>query len=200
MPVFIDHRICDREDICDLVKVCPREAIVHNRGEGTISVDHSKCNECLLCLKACPYLAVKLAKDADELGEFERKASRIKLNKSAHLARIYSMKPGRIGRAGLNDSNFKKKVGAKIPTLVSFWGAHSRVIAPLLKGVGKRHGKKLRVANIKVADNPKTRRKYRITTTPTLVLFRSGREIGRLEGIRHRETLRVWLEMKLNAL
>ncbi|NYZ76596.1 4Fe-4S binding protein [Candidatus Micrarchaeota archaeon] len=199
MPVFIDPRICDKQMICDLMKVCPMSAIYQDEKEGNVEIDSTKCNECLLCVKACPYLAVKLAKDTDELGELRVKAGRIKFNRDAHLSRIYGAKPSRIGKAELNDSNFQKKVSSKTPTLVSFWGAHSEVIAPSLKWIGRKYRGKLKVAHIKVAENPESRKKYAITTTPTLILFRSGKQIGRLEGVRHRETLRVWVEMKLKA-
>jgi NAD-dependent dihydropyrimidine dehydrogenase PreA subunit len=195
MPVFIDPRICDKQEICDLIKVCPRDAIQYE--DGAVKVDNTKCTECLLCLKACPYLAVKLAKDMGELGELERESKRAKLDRNAHVERIYGIRPGRMGKVMLSDSNFKRKVSSKTPTLVSFWGAHSGVMAPLLRRVGKKYKGKLKVAHIKVADNPKSRKKYSITTTPTFILFRNGRQIGRLEGVRHKETLRVWVEMKL---
>lgn len=199
MPMFIDPRICDKQMICDLMKVCPVNAIYQDEKEGTVEIDNTKCNECLLCVKACPYLAVKLAKDTGELGEFKVNAGRRKFNKNAHLRKIYGAGPGRIGKAELNDSNFQEKVGSEVPTLVSFWGAHSEVIAHSLKWISEKYRGKLKVAHIKVAENPESRKKYAITTTPTLILFRKGREIGRLEGVRHRETVRVWIEMRLKA-
>jgi thioredoxin-like negative regulator of GroEL/NAD-dependent dihydropyrimidine dehydrogenase PreA subunit len=185
--------------ICDLMRVCPMSAIYQDEKEGTVEIDSTKCNECLLCVKACPYLAVKFAKDMDELGEIKAKSKKGRFNISSHLKRIYGTKPAKIGKADLNDSNFQNKVGSKMPTLVSFWGAHSEVIAPSLKWIGRRYRGKLKVAHIRVAENPKSRKKYAITTTPTLILFRKGKQIGRLEGVRHRETLRVWVEMKLKA-
>jgi thioredoxin 1 len=199
MPVFIDPRICDKQMICDLMKVCPMSAIYQDEKEGTFEIDSTKCNECLLCVKACPYLAVKLAKDTGELGELRVNAGRVKFNRDAHLTEIYGAKPGGIGKAELNDSNFQEKVGSKTPTLVSFWGAHSGVIAPSLKWIEKRYRGKMKVAHIKIAENPESCKKYAITTTPTLILFREGKQIGRLEGVRHRETLRVWVEMRLKA-
>lgn len=197
MPVFIDPRICEKQQICDLMRVCPRNAIYQDR-KGTVEIDNDKCTECMICMKACPYLAVKLAKDEDELGDFIRKSKKTKLNRNTHIARIYGSKPGRMGKTELNDSNFKKKISSKIPTLVNFWGAHSGVIAPFLKNIEKDYRGELKVAYIKVANNPKSRKKYSITSTPTLILFRGRKEIGRLEGIRPKETLKVWLEMKLN--
>jgi NAD-dependent dihydropyrimidine dehydrogenase PreA subunit len=199
MPLFIDPRICDKQEICDLMKVCPRNAIYQDEKEGTIEIDDTKCNECLICVKACPYLAVKLAKDTEELGELVRKSRKIKLSRNAHLKKIYGATPGRIGKAEVNDLNFRRKVSSKTPTLVSFWGAHSGVIAHSLRWIAKKYKGKLKVAHIRIADNPKSRKKYSITTTPTLILFRGGRQIGRLEGVRHRETMRVWVDVKLKT-
>jgi len=196
MPVFVDPRICEKQQICELMKVCPRNAI-YQREKGTVEIDNDKCTECMLCVKACPYLAVKLARDSNELGNLIKKSKRVKLDKNAHIAKIYGSKPGKIGKVGLNDSNFKSKVISKTPTLVSFWGAHSGVTAPFLKSIEKKYKGKIKVAYIKVADSPKARKKYSITSTPTLILFKKGKEIGRLEGIRPKETLRIWLEMKL---
>jgi NAD-dependent dihydropyrimidine dehydrogenase PreA subunit len=196
MPVFVDPRICENQQICELMKVCPRNAIYQDK-KGSIEIDNDKCTECMLCVKACPYLAVKLAKDKDELEDLIRKSKKVKLSRNAHLAKIYGSRPGRMGKTELKDSNFKKKVGSKTPTLVNFWGAHSGVIAPFLKSIEKDYKGRLGVAYIKVADNPKSQKKYSITSTPTLIIFKKGKEIGRLEGIRPKDTLRVWLEMKL---
>ncbi|NYZ79578.1 4Fe-4S binding protein [Candidatus Micrarchaeota archaeon] len=199
MPVFIDPRICDKQIICDLMKVCPMNAIYQDEKEGTVGVDTTKCNECMLCVKACPYLAVRAARDMNELGEFKVRSGTIKFDRDEHLRRIYGDGPGSIGKAELDDSNFQDKVSSKTPTLVSFWGAHSSVIAPSLEWIASKYKGKLNVAHIKVAENPKSRKEYAITTTPTLILFKNGRQIGRLEGIRHRETVRVWIDMKLKA-
>lgn len=198
MPVFIDKRICDKQMICDLMRVCPVDAIYQDE-EGVVEIDEKKCNECMRCVKACPYLAVKLAKDRKELGELKAKAGRGGFDKNAHLKRIYGERPSVIGKADLNDSNFEEVVGSKTPTLVSFWGAHSEVIANSLEWIKRRYKDKLKVAHIKVAENPKSRKKYGIITTPTLILFKGGKEIGRLEGVRHRETVRVWIDMRLKA-
>jgi len=199
MPVFIDPRMCDKQVICDLTKVCPLNAIYQDEKSGAVEIDNTKCNECLLCVKACPYLAVRLAGNMDEVGELVRESKRAKFNMERHLKKIYGTMPGRIGKTDLNDSNFKKRVSSKTPTLVSFWGAHSSVMADSLKWIGRKYKGKLKVAHIKVAENPKTRKGCAITTTPTLILFRKGKEIGRLEGVRHRETVRVWVDMKLKA-
>jgi len=197
MPVFIDPRICDRQEICELVKVCPRDAVKQSKAEGTIKVDNTKCSECLLCLKACPYLAVKLAKDTEELGELERESTHAKFDKDSHIAKMYGTKPGRIGKTILKDSDFKRKVDSATPTLVDFWGAHGAVMAPFLKWVEAKYKGELKVSHIKIVENPESRKRYAITTTPTLILFKKGKQIGRLEGIRPKETLRVWLDMKL---
>lgn len=199
MPVFIDQRICDKQMICDLMRVCPMNAIYQDEKEGTVEIDRTKCNECMRCVKACPYLAVRLAKDMDELGELRAKAGKVKFDKNAHLKRIYGEKPGVIGKTDLNDSNLQEKINSKTPTLVSFWGAHSEVIAPSLEWIEKKYEDKLKVAHIRVAGNPESQNKYEIKITPTLVLFKSGKEIGRLEGVRHRETVRVWIDMRLKA-
>jgi len=197
MPVFVDPRICEKQQICELMRVCPRNAIYQDEKEGTIGIDNDKCTECMLCVKACPYLAVKLASDNDELGNLVKRSKRVKLDKSAHIAKIYGNRPGKIGKVELSDSNFKNKVSSKTPTLVSFWGAHSGVTAPFMKSIEKGYLGKLKVAYIRVADSPKIRKRYSVTSTPTLILFRKGKEIGRLDGIRPKETLMVWLEMKL---
>jgi thioredoxin 1 len=199
MPVFIDPRICDKQMICDLMKVCPTNAISQNEKEGTVEIDTTKCNECMRCVKACPYLAVRAARDMNELGEFKVRSQTIKLNRDEHLKRIYGDEPGNIGRAELDDSNFQDKVSSKTPTLVSFWGAHSSVIASSLEWIARKYRGKLNVAHIKVVENPKSLSEYAITTTPTLILFKNGKQIGRLEGVRHRETVRVWVDMKLKA-
>ena len=86
----------------------------------------------------------------------------------------------------VNDSNFSEEVlNSDIPVLVDFWAewcAPCRAIAPYISEMAEKYNGKIKVAKLNVDDNPDTPSKLRISSIPTLVIFKDGKEVGRLIG------------------
>ena len=86
----------------------------------------------------------------------------------------------------VTDDNFLDEVlSAKIPVLVDFfatWCGACRSLEPTLETIASRHKGKLKVGKLDVEQNRENASTYRIRATPTLIVFKEGKLIERVEG------------------
>lgn len=100
------------------------------------------------------------------------------------------LKPETLGQ--LNDANYqniikpqdlKKKIDSKEETFVYFFSttcSHCQATTPILNPIAKDAGIDLKQLNL--WEYEKDWATYKIEATPTLVVFRDGKEVNRLEG------------------
>jgi thioredoxin 1 len=97
------------------------------------------------------------------------------------------------GTLVLSDVTFEEKVRAsEVPVVVDFWAdgcGPSKMLAPVLARVAAEHKGQLVVAAVNVGDNPDTKARFEITSTPTLIVFRDGQPVKRTVGARPKSTL-----------
>ena len=55
--------------------------------------------------------------------------------------------------------------------------------SPCARGTGERDGRTLRVAKLNVDENPATAARFGVSSIPTLLLLKAGREIDRILGV-----------------
>lgn len=86
----------------------------------------------------------------------------------------------------LSDQEFKAVVlQSEGLVLVDFWApwcGPCRLIAPLMDWAAETYGDRLQVAKMEVDPNPQTVSEYKIEGIPTLILFRDGKVLDRIEG------------------
>lgn len=85
----------------------------------------------------------------------------------------------------LDEKNFDKEINSDKPVLVDFWAewcAPCRAIAPVLEDIDKELVDKIKVAKLNVDENPDIASRYKIFSIPTLVIFKNGKELGRMIG------------------
>lgn len=86
----------------------------------------------------------------------------------------------------LSDQDFSAAVlESEGLVLVDFWApwcGPCRLIAPLMDWAAETYGDRVKVAKMEVDPNPETISQYKIEGIPTLILFRDGEIIDRLEG------------------
>lgn len=95
----------------------------------------------------------------------------------------------------LTEENFKNGVGSGL-TLVDFyadWCGPCRMLTPVLQEVAKDVAGHATIAKIDIDQAQNTATSYQVTSIPTLILFKDGREIGRLVGLRDRETIKEFI-------
>lgn len=72
------------------------------------------------------------------------------------------------------------------PVLVDFyatWCGPCQMMAPILEQAGAHLGDRLQIVKIDTDKYPQLASKYQITALPSLVLFKEGRILQRIEGV-----------------
>ena len=96
----------------------------------------------------------------------------------------------------ISDANFAAEVlEADQPVLVDFtaaWCPPCRVMQPVLDEIAAERDD-LRIVQLDVDAHQRTPAEYGVLSMPTFILFRDGREVGRLVGARPRRRLEAEL-------
>lgn len=84
-------------------------------------------------------------------------------------------------------NNFEELLaGADVPVLVDFyaeWCGPCQMMTPILEQVNALLKPKLRVVKINTDKYPQLATQYQIHALPTLVLFKQGKPVERIEGV-----------------
>lgn len=71
--------------------------------------------------------------------------------------------------------------------LVDFWApwcGPCRMLGPILEQISEEHGDKVTILKLNVDQNPNAARRYNIRGIPTMLLFKDGRKVAELVGVR----------------
>jgi thioredoxin 1 len=98
----------------------------------------------------------------------------------------------------VDDQNFKGVViEAKMPFLVDFWApwcAPCRAIAPAVEELAGEYAGQVGFAKINVDENPKVATEYGVRSIPTLLLFKDGKPVKQIVGLRPKAELKKNLD------
>jgi thioredoxin 1 len=87
----------------------------------------------------------------------------------------------------LTEADFDAElVRAAEPLLVDFWAdgcGPCKALAPVLEQTAAEHAGRLRVAAVRLDDNPGLARRFQIMALPTLIVFIDGRETERITSV-----------------
>lgn len=93
----------------------------------------------------------------------------------------------------VEDANFDEVVlKADLPVLVDFWAPWCmpcRMMAPTVEEIAREYQGRLIVAKMNTDENPSTPGKFGIMGIPTLILFKDGKEVERVVGVRPKQAL-----------
>jgi len=95
----------------------------------------------------------------------------------------------------LTDANFNDEVKAGV-TLVDFhanWCGPCRMLAPVLEQVAKEVKGKASIGKVDIDSEQKTASRFQITSVPTLILFKDGKEVNRLVGLRNADAIKDFI-------
>ena len=93
------------------------------------------------------------------------------------------------------DENFETEIEEGV-TLVDFhanWCGPCRMLAPVLEQVAKEVKGKASVGKIDIDNAQKTAAHFQITSVPTMILFKDGKEVNRLVGLRNAEDVKGFI-------
>lgn len=92
----------------------------------------------------------------------------------------------------LNDTNFKSTIANGV-TLVDFyadWCGPCRMIAPIVEELSTTFQGKAAIAKVDIEQAQLVTAEFQVTSIPTIILFKEGKEIKRLVGVHDKESLK----------
>ncbi|MDI3542640.1 MAG: thioredoxin 1 [Candidatus Atribacteria bacterium] len=103
----------------------------------------------------------------------------------------------------LNKDNFKEEVlDSEIPVLVDFWATWCmpcRMMAPIVEDLATSWQGKIKVGKLNTDEVPEIAGKYGIQAIPTLLIFKGGKEVGRIVGYVPKKTVEEKLQSVINS-
>jgi len=98
-----------------------------------------------------------------------------------------------------DDKTFHLKIKVGV-TLVDFWAPWCqpcRILGPIVSELANDIGDKVKIAKLNIDDNQKTAAKYNVRSIPTIIIFKNGKEVERIVGIKPKHFLKKTLDKHL---
>lgn len=84
------------------------------------------------------------------------------------------------------DSNWKQEVEqAQVAVMVDFWApwcGPCRMVSPVIEKLAEKYDGKLKVVKVNVDENQQLAMKFNIMSIPTIMLFKSGKQLEQAIG------------------
>ena len=99
----------------------------------------------------------------------------------------------------LTDQNFSDEIknGVILVDFYANWCGPCRTLAPVLEQVAKDIKGKATIGKIDIDNEQKTAAQFQITSVPTMILFKNGKEMGRLVGLRTADAVKDFINSAL---
>lgn len=92
----------------------------------------------------------------------------------------------------LDDDNFQSTIDSGV-TLVDFfadWCGPCKMIAPIIEELANEMKGQATVAKLDIENAQRVTEKFGVTSIPTLIVFKNGKEVQRFIGVRSKEDLK----------
>lgn len=98
----------------------------------------------------------------------------------------------------LTDKNFSMQIGKGI-ALVDFWASWCmpcKMMVPVLNEVAEEVGGQAAICKVNIEEYQSLAQKYAVRNIPTIIIFRNGKEVDRIVGVKQKD----FLVNKINML
>lgn len=117
-----------------------------------------------------------------------------------HFSATGQLTPGQV--TALTGHEVEQEIAAAVETpllldVYAVWCGPCQMMAPILGQVAEALGDGVRVAKMDSDEYPEVAGRLRVNGLPSLILFRGGREVARVEGAMMKDQLIEWVESKL---
>lgn len=92
----------------------------------------------------------------------------------------------------LDDANFEQEIANGV-TLVDFyadWCGPCRMMTPIISELATELEGRVKIAKLDIESAQKTTAMFSVTSIPTVIVFKNGKEVNRVVGLRDKETLK----------
>jgi thioredoxin 1 len=95
----------------------------------------------------------------------------------------------------LTDANFASKIekGVMLVDFFADWCGPCRMLSPVLEQVAKELKGKASIGKLDIDAEQNTASQFQVTSIPTLILFKDGKEKDRIVGLRDGETIKKFI-------
>ncbi|MBI2880333.1 MAG: thioredoxin [Candidatus Tectomicrobia bacterium] len=101
------------------------------------------------------------------------------------------------------DSNFESEVlsapALTVVDLTAPWCGPCRMIAPFLTRLAEEYSGRVRFGKVDVDENPGIPKRYEVKSIPTVLLFKQGEVVERIQGAKTKGDYRTAIERHLAA-
>jgi thioredoxin 1 len=97
--------------------------------------------------------------------------------------------------AVVDDTNFESTISKGV-TLVDFfanWCGPCRMITPIIEELAVNYSGKVNMVKLDVDQAQEATAKFNVTSIPTVILFKDGKEIKRVVGVRDKDAFTTML-------
>ena len=102
-----------------------------------------------------------------------------------------------------SDANFESEVlNSEAPVLVDFWAewcGPCRMLAPVIDDLASEYKGKVKVGKLDTDANRNTAQRFTINAIPTVLVFKKGQLVKRLQGLRGKKDFKEALDSALGT-
>jgi thioredoxin 1 len=101
----------------------------------------------------------------------------------------------------ITDTNFDSEVAkSSIPVLVDFWAewcGPCRLMAPILDEIAPAYKGRVKIGKLNVDENQDAPTKFGVMNIPTMIIFKTGKEVERIVGAMSKTELQKKIDRAL---
>ena len=100
----------------------------------------------------------------------------------------------------ITDDNFQQLLDGGKPLFIDFWAVWCgpcRLVGPIVEQLAPSYDGKAVIGKLDVDNNPRTAATFGVTSIPTMIMFKDGKQVDRMVGARPKGELQSFIDRNL---